>query len=296
MAIRLGDTVPDFTSESTEGTINFYDWKGDSWAVLFSHPKDFTPVCTTELGARRRAQARVRQAQREDHRRVGRPARQPRGLGAGHRGRDRQQAELPAAGRPRPQDRRASRHDPPERAGHRHGALRVRDRPRQHREAPLTYPASTGRNCDEILRAIDSLQLTAKHKVATPVGLEAGRGRRSSARPSPTRTPRPSSATSTRRRTTCATPSSPRSPRCRRASTDERSQRAGWLPPPGPLPTPRARAIGGSRASGDQSAVTGTVRPRPRSNTLRQPAPSIPSSCNRLHASAVRSTAPLSPT
>ena len=68
MALRLGDDAPNFTAETTEGTINLYDYLGDGWGVLFSHPKDFTPVCTTELGDVRQAQARVRQAQREGHR------------------------------------------------------------------------------------------------------------------------------------------------------------------------------------------------------------------------------------
>ena len=67
MAIRLGDEAPDFTAETTQGSISFHDWLGDSWGVLFSHPADFTPVCTTELGRASAFEARVRQAKHEDH-------------------------------------------------------------------------------------------------------------------------------------------------------------------------------------------------------------------------------------
>ena len=82
MPVRLGDDAPNFTAETTEGTINLYDYLGDGWGVLFSHPKDFTPVCTTELGAFAKLQGRVRQAQRQGHRRQRRPARVAPGLGS----------------------------------------------------------------------------------------------------------------------------------------------------------------------------------------------------------------------
>src|SRR6266536_3251449 len=96
MALQIGDTAPDFEAETTEGRIRFHDWIGDSWAVLFSHPRDFTPVCTTELGYMEKI------------------------------------------------------------------------------KLILVYPMTTGRNFDEVLRVIDSLQLTAKHKVATPVNWQQG--------------------------------------------------------------------------------------------------------------------------
>ncbi len=76
MALQLGDVAPDFEAETTEGRIKFHDWIGDSWAVLFSHPKDFTPVCTTELGYMASIEPEFSETRREDHRPLGRPARQ----------------------------------------------------------------------------------------------------------------------------------------------------------------------------------------------------------------------------
>ena len=82
MSLRINDEAPNFTAETTQGPIDFHDWIGDGWAILFSHPKDFTPVCTTELGYMARAEARVRQAQHQDHRPQRRSGRRPQQVGA----------------------------------------------------------------------------------------------------------------------------------------------------------------------------------------------------------------------
>ena len=174
MAIRLGDDAPDFSADSTEGTINFHEWKGDSWAVLFSHPKDFTPVCTTELG-------RVASLKPEfDKRNVKVVGLSVDGVAEHEKWSqditdvtgsslnfplladpDRTVADLYDMIHPNAND-----------------TLTVRSvfviGPDNKVKLTLTYPASTGRNFDEVLRVIDSLQLTAKHKVATPADWKSG--------------------------------------------------------------------------------------------------------------------------
>ena len=232
MAVRLGDEAPDFTAETTEGPDHFHEWLGDSWGVLFSHPKDFTPVCTTELG-------HVAKLKPEFDKRnvkvIGLsvdPVDSHERLGEGHRGDPGRRAELPADRRPRPQGRRPLRHDPPQRERHPHRALGVRHRPGQEGEADPHLPGRTGRNFDEILRVIDSLQLTAKHTVATPGELEARRGRHHRPAVSATRTPRRSSPTAGRHRSpTCASCPSRADPPTRAARPDRGS--SPWHRPGG---------------------------------------------------------------
>ena len=174
MALRLGDEAPNFTAETTEGTINFYDYLGDSWGILFSHPKDFTPVCTTELGAVAKLKPEF------DKRNV-----KVLGLSVDELGNHKGWAD-----------------DIEETQGAKLNFPLIADTDRKvsdlydmiHPNASdtltvrsvfiigadkkvkliITYPASTGRNFDEILRVIDSLQLTANYSVATPVNWKNG--------------------------------------------------------------------------------------------------------------------------
>ncbi|MES2464760.1 MAG: peroxiredoxin [Armatimonadota bacterium] len=174
MSIQLGDTAPDFTQESTEGPLHFYEWAGDSWVILFSHPKDFTPVCTTELGAV------ARLAPEFAKRNV-----KPLGLSVDkltdHAGWSRDIEETQGAALNFPlladADRQVSNlygmiHPNAD------NTMTVRSvyiiGPDKKVKLMLTYPASTGRNFNEILRVIDSLQLTADYKVATPANWEQG--------------------------------------------------------------------------------------------------------------------------
>ncbi|MFN8506526.1 MAG: peroxiredoxin [Dehalococcoidia bacterium] len=174
MSLRLGDTAPDFTQESTEGPIHFNDWKGDSWAILFSHPADFTPVCTTELGMVAKLKPEF------DRRNV-----KPIGLSVdpleSHVKWVGDIAETQGTALNYPlladADRKvATLYDMLQGGEGATGTVRsvfVID-PAGKLRLTLTYPASTGRNFDEILRVIDSLQLTDKYKVATPVNWQAG--------------------------------------------------------------------------------------------------------------------------
>ena len=174
MSIRLGDDAPNFTAETTEGTVDFYDWKGDSWAVLFSHPKDFTPVCTTELG-------RVAALKPEfDKRNV-----KVIGLSVdpieSHESWKQDIADVTGSELNFPliadSDRKvADIYD----LIHPNALETATVRsvfvvgPDNKVKLTLTYPASTGRNFDELIRVIDSLQLTANHSVATPADWKNG--------------------------------------------------------------------------------------------------------------------------
>lgn len=168
MPVRLGDIAPDFVAETTAGTIHFHDWLGDSWGVLFSHPKDFTPVCTTELGyvAKIKPEFDKRNVKViglsvdsvDSHLKWESDIEETQGTAV----------NFPMIGDP---DRAVSGlydmiHP------NANDTLTVRSvfviGPDKKVKLTLTYPASTGRNFDEILRVIDSLQLTAKYKVATP--------------------------------------------------------------------------------------------------------------------------------
>jgi alkyl hydroperoxide reductase subunit AhpC len=174
MAIQLGDIAPDFTQDSTEGSIRFHEWLGNSWGILFSHPKDFTPVCTTELGE-------VAKLKPEFEKRSVKVIAVSVDDVPSHKKwtgdiEETQKTKLnyPILGDP---DRKVSNlygmiHP------NANDTLTVRTvfviDPNKKVRLTITYPASTGRNFDEILRVIDSLQLTDKYSVATPVNWKDG--------------------------------------------------------------------------------------------------------------------------
>src|SRR3989441_3090238 len=183
MTIRIGDEAPDFTAETTEGKIRFHEWIGDQWAILFSHPKDFTPVCTTELGymARLKPEFDKRNTKIlglsvdavDNHARWSKDIEETQGYPVNY----------PLIGDP--QLKVAKLYDMlPAEAGETSEGRTPADNatvrsvfiigPDKKIKAMLTYPMSSGRNFDEVLRLLDSCQLTAKHKVATPVNWKQG--------------------------------------------------------------------------------------------------------------------------
>lgn len=174
MAVRLGDEAPNFTAPTTHGEIDFHEWKKDSWAVLFSHPKDYTPVCTTELGmtaklgddfaARNVKAIAVSVDTVDDHNGWISDIEETQGTSVGFPiigDPDRVVANLYDMIHPNASDTMTVR------------SLFIIG-PDNKIKLTITYPASTGRNFDEVLRVIDSLQLTAKHSVATPANWRKG--------------------------------------------------------------------------------------------------------------------------
>ncbi|MBL7249117.1 peroxiredoxin [Alloalcanivorax sp. C16-2] len=175
MALQLGDTAPDFKQDSTEGPISFHDWAGDSWVVLFSHPKDFTPVCTTELGevARLKPEFDKRNVKTiglsvdplDDHNAWCGDIEETQGSALNFpllADADRTVSNLYGMIHPNADNTLTVR------------SVFIID-PNKKIRLTITYPASTGRNFDEILRVIDSLQLTDGYKVATPVNWTEGK-------------------------------------------------------------------------------------------------------------------------
>jgi thioredoxin-dependent peroxiredoxin len=183
MSVRLGETAPDFTAETTDGPISFHDWIGDSWAVLFSHPKDFTPVCTTELGYMAKIAPEFERRNvkviglsvdaMDDHARWVKDIEETQGaapnfpiISDADFNVSKLYDMLPAetsgeAGQRTPADNQTVRN------------VFVIG-PDKKVKLVFVYPMTTGRNFDEVLRVIDSMQLTAKHKVATPVNWQHG--------------------------------------------------------------------------------------------------------------------------
>src|SRR6266853_867221 len=183
MPLRLGATAPDFTAETTEGSIKFHEWIGEKWAMLFSHPKDFTPVCTTELGyvAKLKSEFEKRNMKViglsvdsvDDHKRWSVDIAETQGVAPNY----------PMIGDPDLQIAKLYDMLPAETSGSASGRtaadnFTVRNvyiiGPDKKIKLMLTYPMTTGRNFDEILRVIDSIQLTATHKVATPANWKEG--------------------------------------------------------------------------------------------------------------------------
>ncbi len=183
MTVRIGDEAPDFSAETTEGTINFHEWIGDGWAILFSHPKDFTPVCTTELGYMAGLKPEFDKRNCKiiglsidpvpDHKEWIKDIEETQGHALTY----------PLIGDTKMEAAKLFDMIHPNATGSCEGRTAADNStvrsvfligPDKKIKATLTYPMSTGRNFDEVLRLLDSVQLTAQHKVATPVNWKDG--------------------------------------------------------------------------------------------------------------------------
>jgi alkyl hydroperoxide reductase subunit AhpC len=183
MPLRIGDEAPDFTAETTQGQIKFHEWVGNGWAILFSHPKDFTPVCTTELGYMARLQPEFEKRNTkiiglsvdsvDDHKRWTKDIEETQGS----------KLNYPLIGDPALAIAKLYDMIHPNASGEAKTRTATDNAtvrsvfligPDKKIKLILTYPMSTGRNFDEVLRVLDAIQLTAKHKVATPVNWKRG--------------------------------------------------------------------------------------------------------------------------
>ena len=183
MTLRINDEAPNFTAETTQGPINFHEWIGDGWAILFSHPKDFTPVCTTELGYMAGLQPEFTKRKAkiiglsvdpvENHERWSKDIEETQG----------HKPNYPMIGDEDLKVAKLYNMLPADEAGTSEGRTAANNAtvrtvfvigPDKKIKLMLVYPMSTGRNFDEVLRVLDSIQLTAKHQVATPVNWKPG--------------------------------------------------------------------------------------------------------------------------
>ena len=183
MSLRINDTAPNFKAETTQGKIDFHEWIGDSWAILFSHPKDFTPVCTTELGYMAKLEPEFKKRNTKiiglsmdpvaQHGEWAKDIEETQGA----------KVNYPMIGDTDLAVAKLYNMLPAEEAGTSEGRTAATNQtirsvfiigPDKKIKLMLTYPMTTGRNFDEILRVLDSMQLTAKHKVATPVNWKNG--------------------------------------------------------------------------------------------------------------------------
>ncbi|MEC7875296.1 MAG: peroxiredoxin [Pseudomonadota bacterium] len=183
MSLRINDEAPNFTAKTTQGEINFHDWIGDQWAVLFSHPKDFTPVCTTELGYMAGLESEFKKRNCkiiglsidpvENHTEWAKDIEETQGHAVNY----------PMIGDSELEVAKLYNMLPADESGTSEGRTAMNNAtvrsvfivgPDKKIKLMLTYPMTTGRNFNEILRVLDSMQLTGKHKVATPVNWENG--------------------------------------------------------------------------------------------------------------------------